>query len=178
MVGDSLCLVGLYIFDIFNQPDGTPVVASGIFTQIQTAIIEKYLVGIINSIRRTRPVLAAGIDITDIATACCRQEYCAMGLEIAGPLSGSNGIACKIGNQSVIPIIGQQNYTIFAIYSRLRVADARGGGAVVEQVNPLILGQRTPTKVRCIATISDGKRAPVALQGRDGVAIAIIIIIS
>ena len=101
-----------------------------------------------------------------------------MGLEIAGPLSGSNGIACKIGiscigrNQSVIagiPIIGQQDYTFHVVHCRLGIADARGGGAGVEQVNPLILGQRTPTKVRCIATISDGKRAPVALQGRDGV---------
>ena len=112
--------------------------------------------------------------------ACCRQEYCAMGLEIAGPLSGSNVIACKIGIQSVIagiPIIGQQDYTTFAIYSRLGIADARGGGAGVEQVIPLILGQRTPTKVRCIATISDGQRTPVALQGFAEAAAVISIII-
>ena len=106
-----------------------------------------------------------------------------MSLEIAGPLSGSDGIACKIGiscigrSQSMIagtPIVRQQNYTTFSIYCRLRIADARGSCAG-EKVNPFVLGQCTPAIVGCIATVGDNHRTPVALQGIVGLAVIIII---
>ena len=152
------------------------------------------MVGIGSRVGRTRPRPVVATHATRvtrakcgaIADACSWQEHSAMGLEIAGPLSGSNGIACICGclcvsrSQSVIagtPIIGQQDYTLHVVHCRLGVADARGGSTGTEQVIPLILVQRVPARVGSIATIGDGQRTPVALQGFAEAAAVISIII-
>ena len=138
--------------------------------------VEEHAVRVVAIAVRGRPVVADAADTADrspTAVASGRQEDRTVRLQTVRPTRCVYHVAAEAGiigicaAQAVIaraPIIGQQNHAVYAIHLRFGIADTAARAARVEDVNPFILGQRTPL-LRRVAAVAYRVVAPVGLAG-------------
>ena len=156
-----------------HQAYGLTPEAEVVAARTEVTVAEVHGVRAVATVGRGRPVVDEGTDIVDrSAPPVARggeedRSVLLQGCPLGGgdDIGGETSSRCVRAVQGVVvgaPVVGQQDHTVDIVHLGLCVTDAGCRGAGVEQIHPLVLGQRPPC-VGCVASVADGVVTPIGL---------------